>query len=242
MEKNNPDEKIDKKCVHLSLHSNLSTCLLFSCLTNISSLHLLFFFHFFRTLSHADRDTARLIIRKIQYAPAEVGAGPKAEICKSFMMSDKPVHLEASMEKDVWLQNSTVICLKIQIDDVSIPPPLTGCFVVLTTALLPWWIHPNKNQNQQREQQNSQENQNHRWVLMLIEIFYYIYCPLCLTFSFFLLYSSSHSGPNHRHRPLFSRQIHQDCPLQRVWVRTTSKLEAHTLVYVICNWFVFCHP
>lgn len=47
------------------------------------------------------RDTARLIIRKVQFAPSQVGAGPKAEICKSFMMSDKPVHLEASMEKDV---------------------------------------------------------------------------------------------------------------------------------------------
>lgn len=47
------------------------------------------------------RDTARLVIRKIQFAPSQVGAGPKADICKSFMMSDKPVHLEASMEKDV---------------------------------------------------------------------------------------------------------------------------------------------
>ncbi|KAG7217087.1 hypothetical protein INR49_027627 [Caranx melampygus] len=38
------------------------------------------------------KDTARLIIRKIQYAPSEVGAGPKADICKSFMMSDKPLY------------------------------------------------------------------------------------------------------------------------------------------------------
>lgn len=47
------------------------------------------------------RDTARLIIRKIQYAPTQVGAGPKADICKNFMMSDKPVHVEASLDKDV---------------------------------------------------------------------------------------------------------------------------------------------
>lgn len=52
------------------------------------------------------RDTARLIIRKIQYAPSQVGAGPKAELCKSFMMSDKPVQVEASMEKDVQWQRS----------------------------------------------------------------------------------------------------------------------------------------
>lgn len=51
------------------------------------------------------RDTARLIIRKIQYAPSQVGAGPKADICKNFMMSDKPVHVEASLDKDVHSQN-----------------------------------------------------------------------------------------------------------------------------------------
>lgn len=57
---------------------------------------LFIFIHLF-----ARRDTARLIIRKIQYAPSQVGAGPKADICKSFMMSDKPVHVEAWMDKDV---------------------------------------------------------------------------------------------------------------------------------------------
>lgn len=54
------------------------------------------------------KDTARLIIRKIQYAPSQVGAGPKAEICKSFMMSDKPVHLEASLEKDLFFHGESV--------------------------------------------------------------------------------------------------------------------------------------
>lgn len=61
------------------------------------------------SFSLSDRDTARLIIRKIQYAPSAVGAGPKADICKSFMMSDKPVHLDASMEKDVQWQNLITI-------------------------------------------------------------------------------------------------------------------------------------
>lgn len=55
------------------------------------------------------RDTARLIIRKIQYAPTQVGAGPKAEICKNFMMSDKPVQMEASLEKDVRYPNENVL-------------------------------------------------------------------------------------------------------------------------------------
>ncbi|MED6252155.1 hypothetical protein ATANTOWER_007759 [Ataeniobius toweri] len=60
------------------------------------------------------KDTARLVIRKIQYAPSQVGAGPKADICKSFMMSDKPVHLEASMEKDLYFHGEAIpIKLKI---------------------------------------------------------------------------------------------------------------------------------
>uniref|UniRef100_A0AAQ5ZB73 Arrestin-C n=1 Tax=Amphiprion ocellaris TaxID=80972 RepID=A0AAQ5ZB73_AMPOC len=64
------------------------------------------------------KDTARLIIRKIQYAPSQVGAGPKAEICKSFMMSDKPVHLEASMEKDLYFHGED-IPIKIKIKNES---------------------------------------------------------------------------------------------------------------------------
>ncbi|KAM4727164.1 arrestin 3a, retinal (X-arrestin) [Anableps anableps] len=64
------------------------------------------------------KDTARLVIRKIQYAPSQVGAGPKADICKSFMMSDKPVHLEASMEKDLYFHGET-IPIKIKIKNES---------------------------------------------------------------------------------------------------------------------------
>ncbi|XP_057677651.1 arrestin-C-like [Corythoichthys intestinalis] len=54
------------------------------------------------------KDTARLIVRKVQYAPSQVGAGPKAEICKSFMMSDKPVHLEVSLEKDLYFHGESI--------------------------------------------------------------------------------------------------------------------------------------
>lgn len=64
------------------------------------------------------KDTARLVIRKIQYAPSSVGAGPKADICKSFMMSDKPVHLEASMEKDLYFHGEA-IPIKIKINNES---------------------------------------------------------------------------------------------------------------------------
>jgi len=54
------------------------------------------------------KDRARLIVRKIQFAPSQVGDGPKAEICKSFMMSDKPVHLEISMAKDLFFHGEPV--------------------------------------------------------------------------------------------------------------------------------------
>lgn len=47
------------------------------------------------------RDTCRLIIRKIQYAPNQTGPGPKLAIMKCFMTSDKPVHMELSLDKEV---------------------------------------------------------------------------------------------------------------------------------------------
>lgn len=74
-----------------------------------------------------DRDTARLVIRKIQYAPSQVGAGPKADICKSFMMSDKPVQLEASMEKDVRQQNFSFTLLKWELCSEPIKISLLFC-------------------------------------------------------------------------------------------------------------------
>lgn len=43
----------------------------------------------------------RLVIRKIQFAPMKTGPGPKSETTRQFMMSDKPLHLEATLEKEV---------------------------------------------------------------------------------------------------------------------------------------------
>ncbi|XP_077360731.1 arrestin 3a, retinal (X-arrestin) [Festucalex cinctus] len=64
------------------------------------------------------KDTARLIVRKIQYAPSVVGPGPKTDICKSFMMSDKPVHLEVSLEKDLYFHGEP-IPIKFKINNES---------------------------------------------------------------------------------------------------------------------------
>ncbi|CAM4729984.1 unnamed protein product [Leuciscus chuanchicus] len=61
------------------------------------------------------KDTCRLIIRKIQFAPDNTGSGQKAEICKSFMMSDKPVHLEASLTKDIYYHGDPIpISIKVK--------------------------------------------------------------------------------------------------------------------------------
>lgn len=53
------------------------------------------------------KDTCRLMIRKIQFAPTNK-AGPKAEISKQFMMSDKPIHLEASLEKEIYYHGDPI--------------------------------------------------------------------------------------------------------------------------------------
>lgn len=52
-------------------------------------------------LVNLHRDTCRLIIRKIQYAPEKQAAGPKAIISKQFITADKPIYLETSMDKEV---------------------------------------------------------------------------------------------------------------------------------------------
>lgn len=43
----------------------------------------------------------RLIIRKVQFAPMQTGPAPRAETTRQFMMSDKPLHLEASLDREV---------------------------------------------------------------------------------------------------------------------------------------------
>ncbi|XP_029918585.1 arrestin 3b, retinal (X-arrestin) isoform X1 [Myripristis murdjan] len=54
------------------------------------------------------KDTCRLMIRKIQFAPTTNKAGPKADITKQFMMTDKPVHLEASLEKETYYHGDPI--------------------------------------------------------------------------------------------------------------------------------------
>ncbi|KAI3351633.1 hypothetical protein L3Q82_020467 [Scortum barcoo] len=62
------------------------------------------------------KDTCRLIIRKIQFAPTNNKAGPKAEITRQFMMTDKPVHLEASLEKEIYYHREP-ITIKVKVNN-----------------------------------------------------------------------------------------------------------------------------
>uniref|UniRef100_A0A3P9NXB3 Arrestin-C n=1 Tax=Poecilia reticulata TaxID=8081 RepID=A0A3P9NXB3_POERE len=59
------------------------------------------------------KDTCRLMIRKIQFAPTNK-AGPKVELSKQFMMSDKPIHMEASLEKEIYYHGDPItVILKV---------------------------------------------------------------------------------------------------------------------------------
>ncbi|XP_039669144.1 arrestin 3b, retinal (X-arrestin) [Perca fluviatilis] len=62
------------------------------------------------------KDTCRLMIRKIQFAPANNKAGPKADKAKKFRMTDKPVTLEASLEKEIYYHGDP-ISVKVKINN-----------------------------------------------------------------------------------------------------------------------------
>lgn len=44
----------------------------------------------------------RLAIRKIMYAPSRQGEQPSVEVSKEFMMSPNKLHLEASLDKELY--------------------------------------------------------------------------------------------------------------------------------------------
>uniref|UniRef100_A0A8C5IBE9 Arrestin-C n=1 Tax=Junco hyemalis TaxID=40217 RepID=A0A8C5IBE9_JUNHY len=54
------------------------------------------------------RNSVRLIIRKVQFAPAQTGPAPRAETTRQFMMSDKPLHLEASLDREIYYHGDPI--------------------------------------------------------------------------------------------------------------------------------------
>ncbi|XP_054062704.1 S-arrestin isoform X3 [Rissa tridactyla] len=79
------------------------------------------------------RNSARLLIRKVQYAPENPGPQPCAETTWQFFMSTKPLHLKACLSKEVYyhgepipvtvtINNSTektVKKIKVQVEQVA---------------------------------------------------------------------------------------------------------------------------
>ncbi|XP_046636038.1 beta-arrestin-2-like isoform X2 [Daphnia pulicaria] len=54
------------------------------------------------------RNSVRLAIRKIMYAPSKQGEQPSVEVSKEFMMSPNKLHLEASLDKELYYHGETV--------------------------------------------------------------------------------------------------------------------------------------
>ncbi|MGH0158102.1 UNVERIFIED_CONTAM: hypothetical protein FKN15_035224, partial [Acipenser sinensis] len=54
------------------------------------------------------RNSVRLVIRKLQYAPEQSGPPPQAETTREFVLSEKPLHLEASLEKETFYHGEPI--------------------------------------------------------------------------------------------------------------------------------------
>uniref|UniRef100_UPI00358EA86B beta-arrestin-1-like n=1 Tax=Myxine glutinosa TaxID=7769 RepID=UPI00358EA86B len=62
-----------------------------------------------RTEEKSDKwDTVRLVIRKVQFAPERPGPQPRAEATRQFMMSDEPLHIEASLDKAIYYHGKPI--------------------------------------------------------------------------------------------------------------------------------------
>uniref|UniRef100_A0A452RZ53 Arrestin-C n=1 Tax=Ursus americanus TaxID=9643 RepID=A0A452RZ53_URSAM len=55
------------------------------------------------------RDSVRLVVRKIQFAPPEPGPGPCAETTRRFLLSAQPLQLQAWMDREVLDQITDVV-------------------------------------------------------------------------------------------------------------------------------------
>uniref|UniRef100_A0A3Q2Z187 Beta-arrestin-1 n=1 Tax=Hippocampus comes TaxID=109280 RepID=A0A3Q2Z187_HIPCM len=54
------------------------------------------------------RNSVRLVIRKVQFAPEKAGPQPAAETTRHFLMSDKALHLEASLDKQIYYHGEPI--------------------------------------------------------------------------------------------------------------------------------------
>lgn len=54
------------------------------------------------------RNSVRLAIRKIMYAPSKIGEQPSIEVSKEFMLKPNKIHLEASLDKELYYHGETI--------------------------------------------------------------------------------------------------------------------------------------
>jgi len=54
------------------------------------------------------RNSVRLAIRKVMYAPNKPGEQPSVEVSKEFMMSPNKLHLECSLDKELYYHGETI--------------------------------------------------------------------------------------------------------------------------------------
>ncbi|XP_070786372.1 arrestin, beta 2b isoform X2 [Enoplosus armatus] len=54
------------------------------------------------------RNSVHLVIRKVQYAPEKPGPQPMVETSRSFLMSDRSLHLEASLDKELYYHGEPI--------------------------------------------------------------------------------------------------------------------------------------
>ncbi|XP_029970648.1 S-arrestin a [Salarias fasciatus] len=54
------------------------------------------------------RSTVKLLLRKVQYGPESEGTAPCVETTRDFVMSDKPLHVKASLDKEVYYHGETI--------------------------------------------------------------------------------------------------------------------------------------
>ncbi|XP_041849467.1 S-arrestin a [Melanotaenia boesemani] len=54
------------------------------------------------------RSTVKLMLRKVQYAPESQGEAPSVETTKDFIMSDKPLHVKASLDKELYYHGEPI--------------------------------------------------------------------------------------------------------------------------------------
>ncbi|KAL2078864.1 hypothetical protein ACEWY4_024608 [Coilia grayii] len=82
------------------------------------------------------RNSVRLVIRKVQYAPEKPGPQPMVETTRSFLMSDRSLHLEASLDKEIYYHGEP-ISVNVHVTNNS-PKPSNGsksqCGSMLTSV------------------------------------------------------------------------------------------------------------